>query len=47
MLYPLSYEGLLCAFALYAGQCCSVGFGLAASLRTVCAAPMPRAVTRS
>jgi hypothetical protein len=37
MLYPLSYEGLIYAFAQHAGEWWSVGPGLAASLLTVCA----------
>ncbi len=44
MLYPLSYEGLPCTFALVSGESPSVGFGLATSLPTVCAAAVPRAV---
>jgi hypothetical protein len=35
-LYPLSYEGLRCTFALDAGESPSVGLGI--SLPTVCAA---------
>ena len=46
MLYPLSYEGPIYAFAQHASECRSVGPGLAASLPTVCAAPVPRAVER-
>jgi hypothetical protein len=46
MLYPLSYEGLIYAFAQHAGEWWSVGPGLAASLPTACAAPVPRAVER-
>jgi hypothetical protein len=44
MLYPLSYEGPTCALPSMSGECWSVGLGLAASLPTVCATPMPRAV---
>ena len=43
MLYPLSYEGLACSFASMPGRSRSVVAGLAASLLTVCAAPVPRA----
>jgi hypothetical protein len=46
MLYPLSYEGLRCTFAQHGGRVWSVGLGLAASLPTVCAAPVPRAVNQ-
>jgi hypothetical protein len=44
MLYPLSYEGLPCSFAQHAGHVVVRRVGLAASLQTVCAAPVPRAV---
>ena len=44
MLYPLSYEGLLVRFAQHAGRVVVRWLGLAASLQTVCAAPVPRAV---
>jgi hypothetical protein len=44
MLYPLSYEGLACTFAQHAGRIVVRWLGLAASLQTVCAAPVPRAV---
>ena len=44
MLYPLSYEGLPCTFVQRAGQVVARWLGLAASLQTVCAAPVPRAV---
>jgi hypothetical protein len=46
MLYPLSYEGLRCTFAQHGGGSWSVRLGLAASLQTVCAAPVPRAVNQ-
>jgi hypothetical protein len=46
MLYPLSYEGLLCVFAQHDGRVLSIKIGLAASLPTVCAAPVPRAARR-
>lgn len=44
MLYPLSYEGLACTFAQDTAQVSRFGLGLAASLPTACAAPVPRAV---
>jgi hypothetical protein len=45
MLYPLSYEGLACTFAQRAGRVVVRWLGLDASVQTVCAAPVPRAVT--
>ena len=44
MLYPLSYEGLTCTFALDIGRISVRWVGLAISLPTVCAAPASRAV---
>jgi hypothetical protein len=44
MLYPLSYEGLPCVFAQHAVLVLFRRVGLAASLPTVCAAPVPRVV---
>jgi hypothetical protein len=41
---PLRYEGLRCRFALGTGRVVVGWLGLAASLQTVCAAPVPRAV---
>ena len=46
MLYPLSYEGLLCAFAQHVGQVPAREVELAASFQTVRAAPVPRAVNQ-
>jgi hypothetical protein len=43
MLYPLSYEGYLVRSPCMPDECWSVGLGLAASLTTVYAAPVPRA----
>jgi hypothetical protein len=40
MLYPLSYEGLACSLPRMPGESWSVRLGLAASLLTVCAAPV-------
>jgi hypothetical protein len=41
MLYPLSYEGLRCTFAWIPGESPFGGLGLATSLLTFCAAPVP------
>ena len=46
MLYPLSYEGLRCAFAQHGGRVLVRRARLAASLQTVCAAPVPRAMNQ-
>jgi hypothetical protein len=44
MLYPLSYEGLPCAFTQRTGSFRPVGLGLDTSCPTGCAASVPRAV---
>jgi hypothetical protein len=46
MLYPLSYEGLRCRFAQHDGRVLVRRLGLAASLQTACAAPVPRALNQ-